>query len=138
MPVGLKRYNTAEVSFLHPDIRAADSSGSTGAKHGLLTLGTTAQVTAITLPDDAVGFRLSNASAAVYFNVNADPTAPVALAYNASRSVASDFTAGNTVDTSAVEVRLPEPVQGPFGLATGRTLRLLPSSNGATVRVEVF
>lgn len=139
MAKNLPRENIAKVMVLHPDIRAADSSLSVaGAKQENLTLGTTAQVTSIAIPDDAVGFRLSNASAAVYFNVNADPVAPAGVAYAASVSVATDFKVGNTVAASTTETRVLEPVQGPFGVGTGRTLRLLPSSNDATIRVEVW
>jgi hypothetical protein len=120
----------AQQVLLHPDARNGQML------HWTQTLGTTGQVTSITLPAEAVGFRLSQASASVYFAINEDPVAPAAVAYAASVTASSSGTVGNTVTAAAVEVRLPESRQV-LGTNT-RTLRLLPASNGATVFVEIW
>lgn len=137
MPSPLQRHTKAEVAFIHPDSRAADT-GVSGMLHEDITLsGTPNTVTTITLPDDAIGYRLSNASAVCRFNVNADPVQAAGL--SSTTIAVANMKAGNRLASGTAETRILEPVVATNGgVTTGRTLRILSATASATLTVEVW
>lgn len=107
------------------------------AKPGTLwheTITFSAGVHTITLPDSAVGFRLTPITNDAFYAVNEDPVASAGIANTAI--TISNLKAGGTAIAGSATVGYFPPVEHP-DMATGRTLRLL-GTNTSTCKITIF